>query len=235
MSAPPTQSLPMVSDVTGTGSHRGRRFVSLVMPAACVLVPLVGARSDRLLHPGPWVALATLLIIFWNQPPLPRWQCLTARGDDRRTGSLILVVVGFCTVLPIAEFAHRVAAFPAPISAWVMVGTLGLGLGTALRVWAVRTLGRYFTALVTVQARQAVIEEGPYALVRHPAYSGSLLACIGGAVLFESLVTLVVILVVALPAYLFRIRVEEKVLCEHLGPAYLPYRARTWKLIPYVY
>jgi protein-S-isoprenylcysteine O-methyltransferase Ste14 len=103
-----------------------------------------------------------------------------------------------------------------------------------MRIWAVRTLGPHFTGLVTVEASQPVIDSGPYALLRHPAYSGALLAGIGGAVLFASNVALALTLLLALPVYLFRIRVEEQALGARLGAAYARYRARTWMLVPFV-
>ena len=51
--------------------------------------------------------------------------------------------------------------------------------GIAFRAYAVRTLGRYFTNDVAVSADQPVIQAGPYRLIRHPAYTGTLLSALG--------------------------------------------------------
>jgi len=59
---------------------------------------------------------------------------------------------------------------------------LGIGLmiaGILLRQWSIAVLGRYFSRTVGVQEGQAVVDRGPYRLVRHPAYTGSLLTMVG--------------------------------------------------------
>ena len=71
---------------------------------------------------------------------------------------------------------------PAAISpAWVasVAGLLVLWGGIGLRWWAMSTLGRYFTFTVQSSADQPVITAGPYRFVRHPGYTGVLLAMVG--------------------------------------------------------
>ena len=136
------------------------------------------------------------------------------------------------TVLPIVEFVARSELAPPPLSAWVIVGTMCVASGALLRLRAVATLGRFFTAVVQVQAGQRIIREGPYAWIRHPSYSGVLLVLLGEAALFQSVVGLLCLVLVMLPIYMFRIRIEEKALVEGLGDEYRRYQQEVGALVP---
>jgi len=115
---------------------------------------------------------------------------------------------------------------------------VGLGLfwaGAALRWWAIATLGRLFQLTVVVQADHAVVDRGPYAVLRHPSYTGALLIYAGVGFACDN--ALSVLVCVALPgiAFLRRIRVEEDVLLRELGEPYRAYARRTRRLIPGVW
>ena len=64
------------------------------------------------------------------------------------------------------------------------LGWVGLGiaiLGIALRVWANRTLGRFYTRTLRVSEDQPLVERGPYGVIRHPGYLGVLLLWVGSS------------------------------------------------------
>ena len=113
---------------------------------------------------------------------------------------------------------------------------LGMLAGVALRYWSMLTLGEYFTRTLTVLADHAVVQIGPYRLVRHPGYLAQLIVFTTGSALL-SLNAWVPILVgcVLLAAYTHRIRAEETMLASQLGAEYEEYRSRTWRLVPGVY
>jgi len=85
-----------------------------------------------------------------------------------------------------------------------------------------------------VQHEHDLITSGCYRWVRHPIYSGSLLALAGAFLVFRSQVVLL-----ALPVYmvgtLWRIADEERLLAEAFGQEYERYQARTWRLLPFIY
>ena len=116
-----------------------------------------------------------------------------------------------------------------------VVGICCVLAGTALRWYAVVTLGRYFTVEVVTQASQPVVDVGPYRYIRHPAYAGLLLALIGLALALGNWAGLLVMLLLPGGAFGYRIAVEESALLSTLGEPYARYRRRTWRLIPYLF
>jgi protein-S-isoprenylcysteine O-methyltransferase Ste14 len=154
---------------------------------------------------------------------------------DRGSALAIFAGVILAQLAAIIEFGYRDEFRPAPFSMPVLAGLGIAAAGFCLRMWAIRVLGRFFTSTVQVQARQKVIESGPYAAIRHPSYTGALVVNFGIAVTLSSPIGLALILILTLPAYLYRIAVEERALIAGLGGAYEDYRTRTWKLCPYLY
>jgi protein-S-isoprenylcysteine O-methyltransferase Ste14 len=128
-----------------------------------------------------------------------------------------------------------VGSMGVPLAVFESVGLVFLLSGLVLRWSAVITLGRLFTANVAVHEGQRVVRTGVYRHVRHPAYSGLLLAFAGVGVGFGNWLSLVFILVPIAAALAYRIRVEEAALLEALGSEYADYCKVTKRLIPGVY
>lgn len=121
-------------------------------------------------------------------------------------------------------------------SRWLMFSSLGsFALGIALRWWAILHLGRWFTVDVAIQPEQRVVDDGPYRHIRHPSYTGLLLAFSGAGLLLGNWIAWSFIMVPITIAVLHRILIEESVLARTLGPAYTIYMSRTWRLIPFVH
>jgi protein-S-isoprenylcysteine O-methyltransferase Ste14 len=113
----------------------------------------------------------------------------------------------------------------------IVAAALFLG-GIALRLTAIRTLGRFYSHHVIRHDDHAIVSTGPYTHVRHPAYAGMLLAHVGLVVFFLSWWSAA--LLVALFAVLsWRIRVEEDTL--RVLPAYRDYAAGHARLLPGVW
>ncbi|KAJ7088778.1 hypothetical protein B0H15DRAFT_840754 [Mycena belliarum] len=67
----------------------------------------------------------------------------------------------------------------APLSATFLTGTAILLIGTSLRILCFRVLGRHFTLAMSLQDDHSLVTSGPYAVVRHPSYTGGLLQALG--------------------------------------------------------
>lgn len=108
-------------------------------------------------------------------------------------------------------------------------------LGLAVRWYAIIYLGRFFTVNVAIAADQHLIDSGPYRLIRHPCYTGSLLVILGLGLCLGNIASFVIILACFFIGCLRRIQVEEDALLEAFGGQYRAYMERTWRLIPFVY
>jgi len=101
--------------------------------------------------------------------------------------------------------------------------------------WSARlTLGRLWSAAVTRKEGHRIVASGPYALVRHPIYTGLLAGAIGLAAITGSPVSLAG-MVLMMIGYTLKARLEERFLASELGAAdYALYRARVPMLVPFV-
>lgn len=120
-----------------------------------------------------------------------------------------------------------------PRTATALVAVFGLGL--ALRWWAILVLGRFFTVDVAIAADHELVVRGPYRFVRHPSYSGMMLAFAALAATFQNWLSFVFVLVPISLGLAYRIRVEEHALVQGLGDAYRRYQKTTKRLIPGMY
>jgi protein-S-isoprenylcysteine O-methyltransferase Ste14 len=114
---------------------------------------------------------------------------------------------------------------------WIGVAILIAGLGFS--IWARRVLGRNWSGIVTVKQDHELIERGPYRWVRHPIYTGLLIAFVGTAISRGEWRGLLAVAIVF--AGLWRkLKLEERWMIETFGDAYLRYRERVRALIPFV-
>lgn len=159
-----------------------------------------------------------------------------AELDEASKRTVVLSIVAAFFVAFWAATTVRAATIAAsePILRWVLlgVGVMLMLLGTGLRQWAIHTLGRFFTLEVRAAVNQRVVDVGPYRLVRHPSYTGALLAFAGIGLALGNWLSLVVSVFVPLLGFLRRIAVEERVLVEQLGEPYRRYAATRRRLVP---
>ena len=125
-----------------------------------------------------------------------------------------------------------VYALPFPGACQIVGGTLMI-LGGALLLAGLVRLGRGLTPLPYPKDGATLIEKGPFALVRHPMYSGGLVLAFGWALFVRSWLTVGY----ALALFVFldlKSRREERWLTERF-PTYRGYQERVRRLIPFVY
>lgn len=109
---------------------------------------------------------------------------------------------------------------------FVLVG-LGLVFAIAARVW----LGGNWSGTVTLKQNHELIRTGPYSFVRHPIYTGILLAILGSAIAQGEWRSLIALALIA-AAFIYKIRVEESFLAEEFGPAFTRYQQEVPALVP---
>lgn len=155
------------------------------------------------------------------------------RSQDR--GSSLLVWVSIFATLTLVPSLSSAGPLRFEEYAIGWLGLVIMSVGIATRAWARVTLGRYFSVKLEMREKQPLVEEGPYARVRHPGYLGYLLMWAGLAVSSMSGLAVIVVILLFSIVYSYRIRNEEAMLVATLGPAYEQYMRRTRRLIPFIY
>ncbi len=158
-----------------------------------------------------------------------------ARGADRGSFAVVwatIVLAIFAGILVANRGATRLPGSPAT---WVIAGLVVLVAGLALRWTAILTLRRAFTVDVAIAEGQRLVVHGVYRALRHPSYTGALLAFAGMGMAFGDWLAWLVIVLPMTAAFVYRIRVEERALESAFGDEYERYASRTRRLIPFVY
>lgn len=112
------------------------------------------------------------------------------------------------------------------------LGTLVVLAGATLAMWAKLRLGRWFTGTFGVKEGHELITDGPYGITRHPIYTGLLLMLLGAALAWDSALTLLLALLLAVP-FGFHTVYEEALFEQHFGAAYRDYQRRVPRLVPF--
>ncbi len=121
------------------------------------------------------------------------------------------------------------------LPAWVgWLGVVAALFGLLFRWWANRVLGQFYTRTLKVVENQTIVRAGPYRVIRHPGYLGSILMWSGAAAATANWIVLLIVLAVMLAVYIYRIQNEEEMLLA-ANAEYTEYRKRTWRLIPLIY
>jgi protein-S-isoprenylcysteine O-methyltransferase Ste14 len=188
-----------------------------------------------------WIYLAACLI--WMIPEMIRMPAQMARVSRQSAASQdrssLAVLLGLQWTGIALNFLLA-GLLPCAVIAWQRSGLFCLGvlcilLGVALRWYAIDTLGRYFTRDVAVSADQPVVQRGPYAWVRHPAYSGTFLTMLGVGLALTNWASLCALLPCVFLGHFYRVRVEEQALVQIIGQPYRAYMHRTRRFVPWLF
>lgn len=106
-------------------------------------------------------------------------------------------------------------------------------IGLIIMLWARKTLGANWSGHITLKENHELIENGPYAFVRHPIYSGLLLLALGPIILHGHLYGLLAF-IIFFGGVWFRTQQEEKLLTDTFPQNYPVYKKRTKRLIPLI-
>lgn len=175
-----------------------------------------------------WLAWAVSWLI------AARWSSAPTRVEGGRVVLLYRasLVVGFCLLV----FPYRIAWLPrlwrlSDFEGW-LADLLALA-GFAFCWWARVHLGRLWSSAVTIKPGHHIVESGPYGLVRHPIYTGLLMAILTSVLLNGTLLGVIGGLVM-LAGMVTKARLEEAVLRRQLGEgAYDAYASRVPMLVPF--
>jgi protein-S-isoprenylcysteine O-methyltransferase Ste14 len=209
---------------------------TIVGMLAYLCLPVLGEGGLRpfLSHP-PLVALLFVTGALTAAALFSRGNLSSGEREDRKNRwvlgafALIGLMLGYAPAL-----SDRLDVFVVGGEATRWAGVLLYAVGGVLRIAPVFTLGERFSGLVAIQPNHALVTDGLYRHVRNPSYLGLLIGTLGWALAFRSIIgiLLTALLVVPLVA---RMQAEEALLGQQFGEAYAAYRARSWRLIPWIY
>ncbi len=156
-------------------------------------------------------------------------------SDDAASGNSPLYSRIFVIAIVLAQFSLAAAIFvtlrwkPFCIVCYVIAA-----IGSMIAIWAWITMGLFRLRVMPDPSKHAVLlEHGPYRFIRHPMYSGLMIAAFGLVLTnpqpwrIITWLALVVVLIV-------KTRHEETLLIKHFA-TYKEYQSRTWRFLPWLY
>ncbi len=158
-----------------------------------------------------------------------------SRNVDRGSLTLLWIVIVASVTLAFNIAYALPAAGMSGDPTLRFLGIVVFAAGLAIRWYAIVHLGRFFTVNVAIATGHRLIDTGPYRFVRHPSYTGALMAFLGLALCLANWASLAVMLVPVFLVFLRRMHVEEEALLQAFGNQYRDYMHRTKRLIPAVY
>jgi protein-S-isoprenylcysteine O-methyltransferase Ste14 len=226
--------------MTRTRAAIGLVILSAIFPLC--LFPFAG-RWD---WPVAWglvglMASATLLsrlLVARIHPDLLEERAQSLNAENTQPGDRVLApAMGLAPLLVLMvagldDRFHWSSGFSTELQ---IAGLALVAFGYVFATWAM-LVNRFFSGVVRIQTERGhrVVDEGPYAIVRHPGYAGSLLASFSFPLVLSSAWAFVPVLLVLLVT-VARVRLEERALAEGL-PGYAEYQTRTrFRLVPGVW
>jgi protein-S-isoprenylcysteine O-methyltransferase Ste14 len=160
-----------------------------------------------------------------------------SNGKSPDRGSLfVLWITIFSSIFLASAIAGSYAPAAIHGARWMQTAALILLVaGLVIRVTAIYTLGRSFTANVSIREAQTLHRTGLFRYMRHPSYTGMVLIFLALGLRMHNWLSLLIVMVPPVLALLYRIHVEEDALTGAFGTQYVEYSRTTKRLIPGIY
>jgi protein-S-isoprenylcysteine O-methyltransferase Ste14 len=178
-----------------------------------------------------WICVGIFWVAGWlGSKPSARAQATRSRALQMSFELAAFYLLLYKQRLPLFL---RIRVLPETVTTgWV--GVALVAAGACLAIWARLSLGTNWSARVTIKQQHELIRTGPYALVRHPIYTGLLLMVLGTAVEIGQ-VRGFVALALAFTGWFWKSRTEDAFMEEHFGDEYLRYKRQVKGLIPRIF
>jgi len=176
----------------------------------------------------PWYFFAAYWAISWLRVKRTK----TAESVAQRLLTILPMVLAFELL-----FSRSLRIWPLrlrflPAEDWIAWSGVALtSVGVAVAIWARYCIGQYWSARVTLKEGHRLIRSGPYAFVRHPIYTGMLLAAMGTALVIGEWRGVLAVVVI-LAAHSHKALREERLMTAEFGEEYASYRRSTGFLFP---
>jgi protein-S-isoprenylcysteine O-methyltransferase Ste14 len=179
------------------------------------------------------LALWVVWLLYWA------WAALNAKTTQRRESLtsrlshiLPLLVGAWLIFAPRLRWGWLSTPLLPATPARYLLALVLVAFGFGFSVWARVHLGRNWSAAVTLKHAHELIRSGPYARVRHPIYTGLLVAFLGSAIACGEARALLGVAII-LFAFVRKLRIEETLMCATFPAEYARYRAEIPALLPF--
>jgi protein-S-isoprenylcysteine O-methyltransferase Ste14 len=177
---------------------------------------------------GCWLAWALywLAMAFANKRTVERGNFIGYRV-------VALLIIAACVLVgQLFHVSSRTVLWHTPLALGILTDLIVVA-GALLTIWARVTLGGNWSAEVTFKQDHELIESGPYALVRHPIYTGLITMGLGAAINYGRPYGFVLVAGLC-GSFWWKARQEEGVMGKHFPDAYREYKARVRAIVPFV-
>jgi protein-S-isoprenylcysteine O-methyltransferase Ste14 len=185
------------------------------------------------LFEGVWL----LWLLYWGISAIGVKSAVRVEsGVSRFLKYWLPIIVAIVLLLNEHDWLHGTVLTERFVPAQLWIVWLGFALtvaGLAFTCWARAILGRNWSGVVQLKQDHELIVRGPYSLVRHPIYTGLLLAFLGTAMAIGEWRALLAAVIIGL-SFWRKLRMEERWLCELFGEQYRDYMHRVKALVPWV-
>ena len=196
-----------------------------------------------MLHNGPgnvvaasamvlsWLGLCTVMLTA-RRPPAGE---SAAKRDASSTFGIILQSIGIGAAW--ASPIRLDTDWPFPRETWIAGAPVALlaVLSLALFVWSAATMGRNWSLIARTRDDHKLVQDGPFALMRHPIYVAMFGLLVATALSLGHMVNLIAAIPIFLWGTLSRVAIEERLLRNAFGDAYDAYAKRVKRFIPGVW
>jgi protein-S-isoprenylcysteine O-methyltransferase Ste14 len=180
-------------------------------------------------------ALWLLLIVYWAISALSAKRSMGKSAWWKQSllrAGIAVLTIAILHVAGAGRALRAVQAYQEQSFLLGAIGTLLVLLGIGLAVYARVYLGRNWGMPMSRKEEPELVSGGPYAFVRHPIYTGIILAMLGSAI-GESLFWAVPLILFGL-YFVYSARREEELMCEQFPAQYPDYMRRTKMIVPFV-
>jgi protein-S-isoprenylcysteine O-methyltransferase Ste14 len=183
------------------------------------------------------IACWLIFIAYWVVSALGAKRKVRGRSWRRGAWLRLALLIGAFQLQRLPAFRQfSQNLYPEGAAAHPAIAAMGVilcAVGIAFAIWARRHLGRNWGMPMSLQQGHELVTTGPYAQVRHPIYTGILLAMLGSA-LAEGAGWFPPFLIF-FAYFVYSAKTEEKLMIEQFPNEYPAYQARTKMLIPFVW
>jgi len=177
-----------------------------------------------------WILFAVIWLVaaFWTKRSVYR------ESGWRRLGYVIPILVGGYLVFKGDRLSDPLDLQAIPhVDALAWTGVVLCIAGLAFCIWARFTLGRNWSGVVTLKGGHELIMRRPYAVVRHPIYTGLLTMFVATVIVLGHVAGIIALPLVFLSIWI-KLRHEEKLMLQKFPDQYAAYQRRVKRLIPFI-